>query len=82
MAQNPDLAKAKGRNKVTIKIPRELYENLQRLIEGTGFRSVTDFTISVLRDLAAGGSLDERGGLTSREVEIVRNRLRALGYLD
>jgi hypothetical protein len=68
---------------VTLKIPTELYENLGRLIEGTGFRSVTEFAIHVLRDVAAGGSLhEERSELTAREIEAVRKRLRALGYIE
>jgi len=75
-------ASAKARSKVTIKIPRELYENLQGLIGGTGFRSVTEFIVSVLRDLAAGGRLDEENDLTAREIDMVRKRLRALGYLE
>jgi len=71
---------------VTLKIPAELFQNLSRLIEGTGFRSVTEFAIHVLRDVAAGGKLghEEKGesGLTAREVEMVRERLKALGYLE
>jgi Arc/MetJ-type ribon-helix-helix transcriptional regulator len=38
---------------VTLKIPRPLYERLQQLIDGTGFRSVTEFATYVLRDLAS-----------------------------
>lgn len=82
MARRRAVAKAKGRSKVTIKIPRELYQRLRGLIENTGFRSVTEFVVSVMRDLAAGGSLDDEAGLTGREVEMVRKRLRALGYLE
>lgn len=71
---------------VTLKIPSELFGNLSKLIEGTGFRSVTEFAIHVLRDVAAGGKLQHEdkgeGGLTAREVEMVRERLKALGYLE
>jgi hypothetical protein len=68
---------------VTLKIPKELYENLSKLIEGTGFRSVTEFAIHVLRDVAAGGKLKEADtGLTAHEVQIIRERLKALGYLE
>lgn len=71
------------RKNVTLKIPGELYDNLQSLIEGTGFRSVTEFAIYVLRDVAAGGKLDDASpGLSQREIEIVRQRLRALGYIE
>lgn len=56
---------------VTLKIPRPLYERLQEVIAGTGFRSVTEFALFVLRDLASDES----------EMDAVRDRLRALGYL-
>ena len=70
-----------GKN-VTLKIPAELYQNLSQLIENTGFRSVTEFAVHVLRDVASGGSLDlGASGLTASEVKAVRERLRALGYI-
>ncbi|GMU36586.1 MAG: hypothetical protein FLDDKLPJ_00512 [Phycisphaerae bacterium] len=68
---------------VTLKIPGELYDRLKTVIEGTGFRSVTEFAVYVLRDVAAGGKLEEGNtGFTPREVELVRQRLRALGYIE
>jgi len=37
----------------------------------------------VMRDLAAGGRLRQEGqGLTPQEVDAIRKRLRALGYMD
>lgn len=68
---------------VTIKIPSELYRTLSGMIEGTGFRSVTEFILHVMRDLASGGSLD-RGlaGYSREEIDAIRRRLRALGYLQ
>ena len=68
-------------DKVTIKIPRELYEKLREMIEGTGFSSVTEFIVFVMRSLASGGKLKEEDKLTDEEVEAVRERLRRLGYL-
>jgi Arc/MetJ-type ribon-helix-helix transcriptional regulator len=38
---------------VTLKIPRQLYEKLQVIIAGTGFHSVTEFVVYVLRDLVS-----------------------------
>jgi metal-responsive CopG/Arc/MetJ family transcriptional regulator len=38
---------------VTIKIPRQLYEKLQVIITDTGFHSVTEFIVYVLRDLVS-----------------------------
>jgi hypothetical protein len=78
-----------GRDKVTIKIPRELYGNLQGLIKNTGFGSVTEFIVHVLRDVASGGKLQisETGegkelGLSTQEIDLVRKRLKALGYIE
>ncbi len=70
------------RPKVTIKIPRELYERIQRVIRGTGFGSVTEFIVYVLRDLVAVEGGPERAGLSRREIDLIRTRLQNLGYLD
>jgi hypothetical protein len=57
---------------VTLKIPRQLYDRLAELIQGTGFRSPTEFVLFVLRNLT---------GADPQDVEEVRNRLKKLGYL-
>ncbi len=67
--------------KVTIKIPRELYRKLGQMIEGTGFSSVTEFIVFVLRTLASSGELRGEDRLTAEEVRAIRERLRRLGYL-
>ena len=68
---------------VTLKIPRPLYERLSHVIEGTGFRSVTEFCVYVLRDLAAAHDGREAADeLTQEEIAAIRRRLQALGYLD
>ena len=68
-------------DKVTIKIPRELYQRLGQMIRGTGFSSVTEFITFVLRNLASGGDIKGEDKLTEEEVKAVRERLRRLGYL-
>lgn len=70
---------------VTLKIPRPLYERLRQVIEGTGFHSVTEFCVYVLRDLVssqAPPSATAEDGLTHEEVVAIRRRLQALGYLE
>lgn len=67
--------------KTTIKIPNTLYESLKKQIEGTGFTSVTDFIIYVMRDIAASGHIHEDTSLTKKEINQIRRRLKALGYL-
>ena len=74
--------------KVTIKIPRILYNRLTEIVEGSGFNSVTDFVVYVLRDLAStrneshdNTSIMRDKGLSVEEVEAIRKRLKSLGYL-
>jgi metal-responsive CopG/Arc/MetJ family transcriptional regulator len=71
----------KGRDKVTIKIPRPLYDNLNQVIEGSGFNSVTEFVVYVLRDLLSSRTLRKEPALSAKEIEMVKNRLKSLGYL-
>ena len=40
-------------SQVTLKIPRPLYEALKQVIAGSGFHSVTEFAVYVLRDLVS-----------------------------
>ena len=68
--------------KVSLKIPVELYANLSELIEGTGFRSVTEFAVYALRDVVACGKLPrDSSGYSPKEIQSLHDRLRALGYL-
>jgi Arc/MetJ-type ribon-helix-helix transcriptional regulator len=69
------------KDKVTIKIPRPLYESLSKILEGGGFNSVTEFIVYVLRDLISSRSVKKEPSLTKDEIEIVKKRLRSLGYL-
>ena len=69
-------------NKVTIKIPRELYRRLSQMIKGTGFSSVTEFIVFVMRNLASAGEIRGEERLTAEEVKAIRERLRRLGYLE
>ena len=45
--------KREGADQVTLKIPRPLYEQLKQVIAGSGFHSVTEFAVYVLRDLVS-----------------------------
>ncbi|HEW91105.1 MAG TPA: CopG family transcriptional regulator [Thermotogaceae bacterium] len=71
---------------MTLKIPRTLYEKLQKIIEGTGYSSVTEFVVYVLRDLVSSDDFvkrnDEISELTEKEIKAIRKRLRNLGYLE
>lgn len=81
---------------VTLKIPRPLYEQLKQVIQGSGFHSVTEFAVYVLRDLVSHRARAERDlavasapspeaedvePLSPDEIEAIRRRLESLGYL-
>lgn len=73
-------------DKVTIKIPRKLYEKIQVIVGESGFSSPTEFIVYVLRDLVGeqmGGADVEKSGsdLTAEEIAAIRKRLRNLGYM-
>jgi metal-responsive CopG/Arc/MetJ family transcriptional regulator len=69
------------KDKVTIKIPRPIYENLGKIIEGSGFNSVTEFIVYILRDLISSRPVKKEPSLTGDEIKIVKKRLKSLGYL-
>lgn len=74
-------------SKVTIKIPGILYNRISEIVAESGFNSVTDFIVYVLRDLVS--IQDETStsrkmedvSLSKNEVEAIRKRLKSLGYL-
>jgi metal-responsive CopG/Arc/MetJ family transcriptional regulator len=68
-------------DKVTLKIPRPLYNRIKQVIEPSGFSSVNEFVVYILRDLVSQISSAERGELTTGEVEAIRKRLKNIGYL-
>lgn len=58
------------RKYTTISIPTQLYKNVEAAIEGTGFRSVTEFIVFVTRETLAA------------DQSSVVDRLKALGYIE
>lgn len=76
-------------DKATIKIPRNLYNNLKKITEDTGFNSVTEFIVYVMRDLVSTTELEREDNeelneenLSGKEIKMIRKRLQSLGYLD
>ncbi len=68
-----------SKDKVTIKIPRPLYNRIKDIIEESGFSSVNEFVVYVLRDLVSMHDLS-RTELSKEEIEKIRQRLKNLGY--
>jgi Arc/MetJ-type ribon-helix-helix transcriptional regulator len=71
--------KSMATDRVTLKIPRPLYEKIKIVIEGSGFSSVNEFVVYILRDLLSVKGTIKRE-LSSEEVEAIRKRLENLGY--
>ena len=73
----------KERKYTTVSIPVQLYEKIKKLIEGTGFTSVSDYVTFVLREVIASIEEEEKEEVFSEEEEEkIKERLRALGYID
>lgn len=68
-----------SKDKVTLKIPRPLYDRLKTIIGESGFSSVNEFVVYVLRDLVSLG-LEDNKELTKDETEAIKQRLKNLGY--
>jgi len=65
----------------TVSIPVSLYEKVKKMIEGTGFSSVSDYVTYVLRELVASYE-ESKLDFTKEDEERIKRRLRALGYLE
>jgi len=63
------------RNYTTITIPKALYEKISNMIKNTGFSSVSEYVVFVLRETIA----DIRKKNESKS-EVVK-KLKALGYI-
>ncbi len=68
-------------SKVTIKIPRQLYDKVSAVIDDSGYNSVTDFVTYVLRDLIASRETSGKPDISAKDIESVKAKLKALGYL-
>jgi len=67
------------RAKVTIELPQEIVAKIVEDIAGTSFASVEDFVVSLV--LQKYPEL-RKPDYTEEEEEIIRKRLRKLGYIE
>jgi len=75
--------KKEDKKYTTVSIPTPLVEKIKKRIEGTGFTSVSSYVTYVLREVIANMDEDDDEEVFSKEdEEKVKERLRALGYLD
>jgi Arc/MetJ-type ribon-helix-helix transcriptional regulator len=67
--------------KKTVEIPESLFERVEAKIRDTGFKSVSDYVVHVLREKLGSEGSEQTPSYTKEEEEKVKERLRALGYL-
>ena len=71
------------RKHTTVSIPVQLIEKIKERIKGTGFTSVSAYVTYVLREVLSSLEMEEKKEVfTKDEEEKVKEKLRALGYLD
>ncbi len=68
----------------TVSIPTPLAEKIKKRMEGTGFNSISSYVTYVLRQVISSieGEEKEKQAFSKEDEEKVKDRLRALGYLD
>jgi len=62
----------KRKKYVTISVPNQLYERIQKAIENTGFRSVSEYIVFVTRESLLAHEKEE---------DKIEKQLKALGYV-
>ena len=65
----------------TVSIPTPLFKKIEERIKGTGFTSVSSYVTYVLREIVAEEESEEEP-FSKEDEERIKERLRALGYLD
>ena len=66
----------------TITIPTELADKIKKRIQGTEFPSLSAYVAYVLSEVLSGLEEDSKEEFSKEDEERVKDRLRALGYLD
>ena len=68
----------------TVSIPKPLANKVKERMKGTGFSSVSSYVTYVLRQVLSSIEQDrrEKQAFTKEDEERVKQRLRALGYID
>jgi len=61
-------------------IPTPLFKKVKERIKGTGFTSVSSYVKYVLREKVA--EEEPEGPFTKKDEERLKDRLRALGYIE
>ena len=71
-----------GKKFTTVSIPAPLFKKIEERIKGTGFTSVSSYVTYVLREVVSEEEEDEAEPFTKEDEKRVKERLKALGYLE
>ncbi len=71
---------AEEKKYTSVSLPIPLYNKVKEKIKDTGFTSVSDYVVYVLRELMS--EEDGEAGFSKEDEEKVKGRLRSLGYID
>ena len=71
------------KTQIAVNIPEELYKKLEGRIKGTKFTSVSKYVTYLLQEVVTDTEIGTgKEGLTKEEEQAVKQRLRALGYIE
>lgn len=65
-----------------VSIPDELYEKIEKNLEDFGFKTVDEYIVFVLEEVLKSDDSGEKQVFSEEEEEMIKKRLRDLGYLD
>ncbi len=67
----------------TVSLPMPLIDKVKKMIKGTGFTSVSSYVEYVIRTIVEEKAREQKQkAFTKKEEKEVKDRLKALGYLD
>ena len=66
----------------TISIPKDLADRIKKRLETSSFRSLSEYTIYILRQIEIAAEMREKSkGFTKEDEKEIERRLKALGYI-
>ena len=65
-----------------IMLSAEIYSRIEYRVKATGFGSVDEYVTFVLEEVLKEEGEEEERAFSREEEEVVKDRLRALGYLE
>ena len=63
-----------------VPIPTSLFEKIKERIEGTEFKSVSDYLTYVIKEILTEN--DDEESVSEKDEKLIKERLRALGYIE